>query len=111
MGRSSLGTKASVASLTLDDVKSFWKSFGVPGGARIAYVGSLDGAAVKRSARAALGGVDWSAPAEVRAHRAAVDREDADLPRRQARRGAERNPHRSHGSELARSRFLRAVAA
>ncbi len=47
LGRSSMGTKASIASLTLDDVKSYWRTYGVPGGARVAYVGSLDGAAVK----------------------------------------------------------------
>jgi len=47
LGRSSIGTKASVASFTLDDVKNYWHTFGVPGGARIAYVGSLDGRAVK----------------------------------------------------------------
>jgi zinc protease len=65
MGRSALGTKASVASLTLDDVKSFWKTFGVPGGARIAYVGSLDGAAVKRALAPLSAAWTGSAPAEV----------------------------------------------
>jgi zinc protease len=48
-GRPSLGTKESIGALKLDDVKSFWTTFGVPGGARISYVGSLDGAALKKA--------------------------------------------------------------
>jgi zinc protease len=63
LGRSPLGTKASVASLTLDDVKAFWRTYGVPGGARIAYVGSLDGAAVKRALAPLSGAWTGTAPA------------------------------------------------
>jgi zinc protease len=48
-GRPSLGTKDTVAALSLDGVKSFWKSFGVPSGARMSYVGALDGAALSKA--------------------------------------------------------------
>lgn len=49
LGRPSIGTKSSVAAMTLDDVKTFWSTYGLPGGSRISYVGSLDGKSVTKA--------------------------------------------------------------
>jgi zinc protease len=48
-GRPSLGTKQSIEAMKLGDIASFWKAFGVPSGARVSYVGSLDGDALKKA--------------------------------------------------------------
>ncbi|MBI5433781.1 MAG: insulinase family protein [Planctomycetes bacterium] len=40
LGLPSIGTRESVSALTLDDVKGFWRTRGVPTGARLVYVGA-----------------------------------------------------------------------
>ena len=63
VGRSAIGTKATVAAMTLDDVKTFWKTFGVPADARASYVGSLGASALGKLLAPLVDGWKGTAPA------------------------------------------------
>lgn len=55
-GRHPLGDAAAIESLTLDDVRQFWKSCAVPGGSILAVAGAVDPSAVRDWAEAACAG-------------------------------------------------------
>lgn len=65
LGRPAIGTRASIAALSLDDARAFWKTYALPRGSRIAYVGGLDAAGLKRALAPLASGWKGDAPAPV----------------------------------------------
>ena len=50
-GTPSDGTPETIQAMSVDDVRAFWKSHGVPDGARLSFVGNLDARRVKQLLR------------------------------------------------------------
>lgn len=62
MGRSPLGVREDLEKLTLDDVRSFWKSRVVPDGAVLSFAGKFDWPTLRDAVQRAVAG--WSGRAE-----------------------------------------------
>ncbi len=65
LGRPAVGTRQSIAALTLDDARTFWKTHALPRGSRLAYVGGLDAAGLQRALAPLAASWKGDAPAAV----------------------------------------------